>query len=118
MAAALFNALADPAKARASSAGTRPGAAVHPEVVTVMREVGIDLADARPQKLTPAVAGSATWLITMGCSEECPVVPGVQREDWPLEDPNGRPLEVVRSIRDDIQNRVREFVARHQWEKR
>jgi arsenate reductase len=117
IAGAFFNALADPAKARAISAGTRPGASVHPEVVMAMREVGIDLTRAKPQELTAGLARSANWLITMGCGDECPVVPGVQREDWPLEDPKGRPLEVVRTIRDDIQSRVRDFIAKHHWER-
>jgi arsenate reductase len=110
MAAALFNRLADPAKARALSAGTHPGERVHPEVVTVMREVGVDLAGARPQKLTPELASEAQLLITMGCGDECPVVPGLRRDDWPLEDPKGRPLERVRHIRNDIRRRVEALV--------
>ncbi len=92
MAAAFFEALADPAKARAISAGTRPGERVHPEVVTVMREIGIDLASARPRRLTPELAAGAALLVTMGCGDECPAVPGAQREDWPLEDPKGKPV--------------------------
>ncbi len=89
MAAAYFNQLADPAKARAVSAGTRPADRVHPEVVQVMQEDGIDLTAARPQKLTAAIAATAQLLITMGCGDECPYVPGLQREDWPFEDPKG-----------------------------
>jgi arsenate reductase len=110
MAAALFNQLADPAKARALSAGTDPGERVHPEVVTVMREVGVDLAGARPQKLTPELASQAQLLITMGCGDECPFVPGLRRDDWPLEDPKGQPLERVREIRNDIRRRVEALV--------
>src|SRR5579884_4043311 len=100
MAAALFNALADPAKARAISAGTQPAQHVHPEVVEAMREVGIDLAAAKPQKLTAEFAADANLLITMGCGDECPYVPGLRRDDWPLADPKGRGLEQVRQIRD------------------
>jgi arsenate reductase len=106
MAAAWFDALADASKARALSAGTAPGARVHPEVLEAMREVGIDLSARVPQKLTPELAASATMLVTMGCGEECPVVPGVLREDWPLEDPKGKPIERVREIRDDVKRRV------------
>ena len=112
MAAALFNKLADPAKGRAFSAGTSPGEQVHPEVVTVMREEGIDLSDARPRKLTPEFAAEAQLLVTMGCGDECPHVPGLRRDDWPLEDPKGKPIERVRAIRDDIRDRVEALIAR------
>ena len=115
MAAAWFNALADPARAHAISAGTQPGAHVHPEVVEVMREVGVDLAAARTTRLTEDIAGQAGLLITMGCGDECPVVPGVMRDDWPLEDPKGRPLAQVRVIRDQIRDRVRALIAREGW---
>jgi arsenate reductase (thioredoxin) len=115
MAAAFFNRLADPKKARAISAGTRPGTAIHPEVVTVMREVGIDLSQGVPRRLTPELASTAQFLMTMGCGDECPYVPGVQRDDWPLDDPKGQPVEAVRRIRDDIHQRVRSFVKAHQW---
>lgn len=111
MAAAFFNALADPARARAESAGTRPAERVHPVVVEVMREVGIDLSHARPRRLTPEVAARAQWLITMGCGDQCPVVPGVGREDWPLDDPASQPIERVRDIRDEIRARVERFLA-------
>jgi arsenate reductase len=115
MAAALFNALADPTKARAVSAGTEPGARVHPEVVEVMSEVGVDLRQVVPRKLTDALAAEATVLVTMGCGEACPVVPGAVREDWPLEDPKGQPVERVRAIRDAIDARVRALAGRHGW---
>ncbi len=115
MAAAFFNALADPQKARALSAGTRPGERVHPEVVAVMAEVGIDLSRALPQRLTPELARGARLLVTMGCGEECPVVPGVRREDWPLPDPKGRSLDEVRRIRDDIRQRVAALMAAEGW---
>src|SRR3990172_3222786 len=115
MAAALFNAVADPAKARAISAGTRPGPRVHPEVVTAMVEVGIDLADATPRRLTPELAAGASFLITMGCGDECPVIPGAARDDWPLADPKGRSLDEVRGIRDDIRRRIIALVTAHGW---
>ena len=115
IAAALFNAHAEPSKARAISAGTQPGERVHPEVVTVMRELGIDLAGARPRKLTDELARGATHLITMGCGDACPVVPGLQRGDWPLDDPKGQPLERVRAIRDDIVTRVDALIATNGW---
>jgi arsenate reductase len=105
MAAAWFNALADPSRARAISAGTDPGPRVHPEVITAMREVGVELAGTPTTKLTPEVAQSAQWLVTMGCGDECPYVPGARRDDWPLEDPKGRPIDRVREIRDEIRAR-------------
>lgn len=111
MAAAYFNTLVDPKAARAISAGTRPGDRVHPEVVRVMEEEGIDLRDAHPQKLTPELAAGAHLLITMGCGDECPFVPGLRRDDWPLEDPKGQPIERVRMIRDDIRGRVESLIA-------
>jgi arsenate reductase (thioredoxin) len=117
MAAAWFKLLADPAKASASSAGTEPGSAVHPEVVAAMREVGVDLSAQEPQLLSDDLAGSASLLITMGCGETCPFVPGLRREDWPLEDPKGRPIERVRDIREQVEARVRQLIAREGWEK-
>jgi arsenate reductase (thioredoxin) len=117
MAAAWFNALADATKARAVSAGTEPGARVHPEVLEAMREVGIDLADRKPQKLTDDLARGAQMLVTMGCGEQCPVVPGLKRDDWPLEDPKGKPIERVREIRDDVRRRVAELLRAEGWAK-
>jgi arsenate reductase (thioredoxin) len=114
MAASFFNQLADPTKARAISAGTEPGERVHPEVKAVMREIGIDLSDAKPQKLTEELARDAQLLITMGCGDKCPYVPGLRRDDWPLRDPKGLATEEVRAIRDDIKNRVRDFLRREQ----
>jgi arsenate reductase len=116
MAAAFFNELADPAVARALSAGTEPAERVHPEVLKVMQEVGIDLSDVTPRKLTPELAAGAKFLVTMGCDEACPVVPGAVREDWRLADPGGQSPEAVRAIRDEVQRRVRELVAREGWE--
>ena len=115
MAAALFNRLADPAKARAVSAGTNPGPAVHPEVVTVMNELGIDLSTATTTKLTPELAATTSMLITMGCGDACPYVPGAIREDWPLEDPKGKSIDTIRSIREDIQYRVESLIDRENW---
>jgi arsenate reductase len=101
MAAAFFNALADPNKARAISAGTQPGERVHPEVVTAMQEVGVDVSHAQPQLLTNDLAATAELLVTMGCGEACPLVPGLEREDWPLANPKGQPIDEVRRIRED-----------------
>jgi arsenate reductase len=115
MAAAFFNALAAPDKARGVSAGTQPGERVHPEVQAAMAEVGIDLSGAKPQRLTDELAQGAQWLITMGCGEACPHVPGLKRDDWPLEDPKGKPVERVREIRDEVRSRVSAFLAREGW---
>jgi arsenate reductase len=111
IAAALFNRYADPAKARAISAGTQPAARVHPEVVEAMRARGVDVSKASPQKLTAELAAGVDWLITMGCGDECPVVPGVRRDDWPILDPKGQPAGTVNAIADDIDTRIRAFVA-------
>jgi arsenate reductase len=112
IAAAWFNQLADPAKARAISAGTEPGPRVHPEVAEAMNEAGIDLSAATPQKLTPALAQQAQVLVTMGCGDKCPYVPGARIEDWPLQDPKGQPIERVREIRDEIRQRVTDLIGR------
>lgn len=106
MAAAFFNQFADRNKAEAVSAGTEPGLRVHPEVLSAMKEIDIDLSDARPQKLTRELAEGASMLITMGCGDKCPYVPGLRRDDWPLRDPKGLPVEEVRTIRDDVKARV------------
>ena len=116
IAAALFNALADPHKARAISAGTDPAAHVHPEVVAMMRDRGIDVSGAVPQQLTDALAQQAQWLITMGCGDQCPVVPGARRNDWPIPDPKGQPDRVVAAIVADIEQRVRALIAAEQWQ--
>jgi len=116
MAAALFNALAKPGRARAVSAGTRPAAAVHPEVVTVMREFGVDLSTATPQYLSTDLTKDAHIVITMGCGDDCPLIPGVERDEWPLDDPKNQPIETVRRIRDDIRKRVIELVRERKWD--
>lgn len=115
MSAAFFNELADPTQAMAISAGTSPGSHVHPEVLNAMREVGIDLSNAKPQKLTDELARGAHWLITMGCGDQCPYVPGLIRDDWALQDPKGQPVERVREIRDDIRRRVEAVVDANGW---
>ena len=115
MAAALFNSAADPTKARAISAGTQPAKAVHPEVVAAMRELEIDLSATQPQRLTDELTRQAHLLITMGCGDECPFVPGLERDDWALPDPKGRSLEGVRAIRDDIRARVATLVRARDW---
>ena len=91
----------------ARSAGTTPGDRVHPEVVEAMRELGADLSDRRPQRLTDELARWADVIVTMGCGDECPYIPGKRYIDWDLPDPKGRPLDEVRGIRDDIAGRVK-----------
>jgi arsenate reductase len=95
----------------ARSAGTTPAEHVHPEVVEVMRELGIDLSERRPQLLTPELAAQADILVTMGCGEECPYIPGKRYIDWELPDPKGRPKAEVRATRDQIARRVEELVT-------
>jgi arsenate reductase len=109
MAAAFYNQLAG---SGGISGGTQPGERVHPEVTEVMREEGIDLSNAKPQLLTPELAAQADLLITMGCGEACPYVPGLKREDWPLSDPKGRPIDEVRQIRDEIKARVQVLIRK------
>lgn len=114
MSAAFFNQMVEPTVARAISAGTHPAEQVHPVVVDAMREVGIDLAGATPQKLTAELAQNAEMLITMGCGDECPYVPGLIRDDWPLPDPKGQGIESVRRTRDEIKRRVIALIERTQ----
>jgi arsenate reductase (thioredoxin) len=94
----------------ATSAGTQPGERVHPQVVDAMRELDIDLADRTPQALTHELAEQADVVVTMGCGDECPYIPGKRYIDWDLQDPAGLPLDEVRAIRDDIARRVNELV--------
>ena len=115
MAAAWFNKICNRTKASAVSAGTQPGERVHPVVVEVMQEEGIDLSGIRPRYLSEELAKQATLLVTMGCGDECPYVPGLKRLDWPLEDPKGKPLEVVRKIRDEIRQRVVTLAEEQGW---
>jgi arsenate reductase (thioredoxin) len=95
---------------RALSAGTTPAAHVHPEVIAVMGELGIDLSDRTPQLLTRELAQPADIIVTMGCGDECPVIPGKRYIDWDLPDPHGQPVDVVRRIRDDISRRVSQLI--------
>ena len=115
MAAAFLNALADPRAARGVAAGTQPADRVHPEVVEAMRELGIDLSGARPRLLTADLAEGAALLVTMGCEEECPFVPGLRREEWQFADPRGQSLDRVRAIRDTIREHVATLVDRNGW---
>jgi arsenate reductase len=115
MAAAFLAVLADPARVEAVSAGTQPAERVHPEVVETMREVGIDISHHRPQRLTTELARGATLLVTMGCGDDCPYVPGLRVDDWPLPDPRGRSPIEVRRIRDEIRQRVSALVDANGW---
>src|ERR1700756_3046892 len=110
MAAALFNLYADGNGCGAISAGTDPAEQIHPEVVEVMREIGIDLSSATPQRLTRELAKTASVLVTMGCGEACPFVPNLRIIDWALPDPKGQSLESVRAIRDEIHDRVKDLI--------
>ena len=109
MSAALFE-RAGAGRHRALSAGTTPAERVHPEVVEVMRELEIELADRRPQLLTRALAEQADVVVTMGCGDACPYIPGKRYVDWDLPDPKGRPLDEVRALRDEIAARVAALV--------
>lgn len=115
MAAAFFNKYADPKKAVAISAGTEPAKHVHPEVMTVMNEINFDLTNARPTLLTADLALKAKLLVTMGCGEKCPYVPGLKVIDWKLEDPKGKDLEHVKSIRDEIRKLILELIESYNW---
>ena len=109
MSAALFERAAD-GRHQALSAGTQPGERVHPKVIDAMRELGIDLADRTPRALTRELAEQADVVVTMGCGDECPYVPGKRYVDWELPDPKGRPVEEVRATRDEIARRVEGLV--------
>ncbi len=116
MAAAWFNGLADRRRVRALSAGTSPAGQIHPEVLQVMLESGMDLSKEIPKLLSNDLAAMADLLITMGCGETCPMFPGLRKDDWALEDPKGKPLERVREIRDDIKERVVALLTREGWQ--
>jgi arsenate reductase len=110
MSRALFERAAGP-EHEAASAGTTPGDRVHPEVVEVMREIGIDLSDRVPRSLTDRLAQWADVVVTMGCGDECPYIAGTRYIDWELPDPKGRPIEEVRRLRDDIAGRVERLAS-------
>jgi arsenate reductase len=118
MAAAFFNARANPALARALCFGTRPAERVHPEVVEAMRQVGLDVSAARPRPLTDDLAQGADLLVTMGCGEGCPWIAGLERQEWPFDDPKGRPPDEVRRIRDEIRERVEQLLVARGWARR
>ena len=99
----------------AIAAGTEPASKVHAEVVTVMQEVGIDLSSAKPQLLTQELAQGASLLVTMGCGEKCPYVPGLKVIDWSLKDPKGQGLDSVRAIRDEIEQLVVQLIKANGW---
>jgi arsenate reductase (thioredoxin) len=115
IAAAFFNQLADRTRAEAVSAGTQPARQVHPIVVEVMKEVGLDLSRQTPQLLTDALARDASLLVTMGCGDACPYVPRLTTLDWPLQDPEDQPIESVRRIRDEVRERVTTLVHARNW---
>jgi arsenate reductase len=115
MAAALFERAADPGQAHAVSAGTRPAERVHPEVEDALAEIGIDVSDATPRRLDDALAREADLLVTMGCGEECPFVPGLEVLDWEIEDPKGKEPGRVREIREEIGRRVGALVRERGW---
>ena len=110
MAQALFERAAD-RRHEARSAGSRPADAVHPEVIDAMRELGVDLSGHEPRALERADAEWADVVVTMGCGDECPFIPGKRYVDWELDDPGGRPLQEVRRIRDEIEARVDALLA-------
>ena len=95
----------------AASAGTDPAGRVHPQAVQVMRELDIELADRPPQLLTAELAEQADVVVTMGCGDQCPLIPGKRYIDWKLPDPTGRPIDEVRTTRDEILRRVGELLA-------
>lgn len=115
IAAAFFATLADPDKVRAISAGLDPAPRVHPEVVTAMREVGIDLSAVAPVELTGRMQTEVGFLVTMGCAERCPLVGAGRRADWMLDDPEGQSIERVRAIRDQIRDLVVALIAEKAW---
>ena len=115
MAAAFFNSLVAPGRAQAFAAGTQPASCVHPEVVAAMAAAGMDLSSAKPRLLTAELASGAAVVVTLGCGDQCPVVPGAQREDWPLPDPKGLAPEGVSAVRDAILDRVEALLDRNGW---
>lgn len=117
MAAAFFNQLADPALARALSAGTQPASKVHPEVLAIMADFGVDLNGIQPKLLEIAQLQRAQLLVTLGCGEQCPYLPGLETLDWPLLDPKGQSLEVVREIAMEVRRRVLALLGERGWQR-
>lgn len=114
IAAALFNKLADPRKARAISAGTRPAKKIHKNVILALEQSGIDITHAVPRLLTKELASEASLLVTMGCGESCPLVPGLKVEEWDIEDVDGKSLEETIKIQKKIEMQVKELIGRIQ----
>jgi protein-tyrosine-phosphatase len=110
MAAAFFNIYADMNRCKGLSAGTQPADHIHPEVVQVMKEIGIDISSRQPQRLTDDLARAASVLVTMGCGEACPFIPGLRVLNWSLPDPKGQSLDDVRAIRDDIHEKIKYLI--------
>jgi arsenate reductase len=115
MAVAFFNELADPKRARALSAGTEPAGTVDAKVIEAMGEAGIDLSPSIPRRLNACLAMAAGNIVTMGCGQDLPFFAGVSREEWPVDDPKGQPLERVREIRDEIRRRVTAMIDARGW---
>lgn len=115
MGAAFFNRLADPARAHALSAGLNAEQAIYPDVVTAMRQAGIDLSGVIPIELTGRMLTEVSFVVTLGCAERCPLVPPGRRADWTLPDPAGQPLDRVREIRDEIRDLVRQLILDKEW---
>jgi arsenate reductase len=118
IAAALFNRIADPERARAISAGLNAAPAVRPEVVAVMNEIGIDLAAVVPIELTARMQTEVSFLVTLGCAERCPLVPQGRRADWTLPHTAGQPLEKLRAIREQVRGLVEGLVHDFGWGRR
>ncbi|KAF9332468.1 hypothetical protein BG006_004642 [Podila minutissima] len=115
MAAAFFNKHRTQDTVKGISAGTNPASEVHPVVREIMLEVGIDLSNITPVKLTPELAKTASTIVTMGCGETCPYVPGVQIIDWGITDPKNKPVDEARVIRDEIENRIKAFITENNY---
>jgi len=115
IAAAFFNLIADPGRAYATSAGLNAAPRVHPEIVTVMKEVGIDLSGVVPIELTARMQTEVSFLVTMGCTERCPLIPRGRRADWDLPELVGQPLDRIRATRDQIADLVENLVRGRQW---
>jgi arsenate reductase len=115
MAAAFFNQLADPTRARAIAAGTRGARSVDPMVLAAMRETGLDLGESLARRLSVHLAMAGSHVVTMDCAEDVPFLAGVSVRDWPIEDPRGQSADRVREIRDEIRSRVEEMIARQGW---
>lgn len=115
MAAAFFNKHRTQDTVKGISAGTNPASEVHPVVREIMLEVGIDLSNITPIKLTPELAKTVSTIVTMGCGETCPYVPGVKIVDWSITDPKNKPVDVARVIRNEIENRIKVFITENNY---